>query len=83
MTRAFHAVSHGDLAAAVNYNIFSPALYFFFTAVLLSDIVYLTTGRRITLRLPERIEQVSGYTALLLVMAYGVLRNIIPIEEFI
>jgi len=32
---------------------------------------------------PERIEQVFGYTALFLVLAYGVLRNIIPIEEFI
>ncbi len=83
MTRGFYAISHGDFSAAINYNVFSPALYFFFMAVLLSDIVYLTTGRRITLRVPERIEQVFGYTALFLVLAYGVLRNIIPIEEFI
>jgi hypothetical protein len=83
MTRAFHAISHVDFAAAVNYNIFSPALYFFFMAILLSDIVCLTTGRRIPLRVPERIGQVSGYTALFLVMAYCVLRNVIPIEEFI
>ena len=83
MIRAFHAISHGDFAAAVNYNIFSPALYFLFMAILLSDIVYLTTGRRVPLRVTERIEQVSGYTALFLVMAYGIARNIIPIEELI
>jgi hypothetical protein len=83
MTRAFYAISHGDFAAAVKYNIFSPALYFFFVAILLSDIVYLTTGRRVTLRVPQSVEQVSGYTALFMVIAYGVLRNIIPIEEFI
>jgi len=83
MTRAFYAISHGDFAVAVNHNIFSPALYFFFMAILLSDIVYLTTGRRVPLRVPERIQQVSGYTGLFMVIAYGVLRNIIPIEEFI
>lgn len=83
MTRGFHAISHGDFAAAVNYNIFSPALYFFFMVILLSDILYLTTGRRVTLQVPKRVEQVSGYTALFILIAYAVLRNIMPIEEFI
>ena len=83
MTRAFHAICHGDLAAATNYNIFAPVVYLCFMAILLSDIIYLTTGKRTPIRVPERIKQVSGYTALFLVIAYGIVRNIIPIEELI
>jgi len=52
-------------------------------AILLFDIIYLTTGKRTPIRVPERIKQVSGYTALFLVIAYGIVRNIIPVEELI
>jgi hypothetical protein len=83
MTRAFHAISHGDFAAAINYNIFAPVVYLCFMLILLSDIAYLTMGRRILLRIPEKIKQVSAYNALFLVIAYGILRNIIPMEALI
>jgi hypothetical protein len=83
MTSAFHAISHGDFAAAINYNIFAPVVYLCFMAILLSDIAYLTMGRRIPLRIPEKVKQVSAYSALFLVIAYGILRNIIPVEELI
>ena len=83
MTRAFHAISHGDFAAAINYNIFAPVVYLCFMLILLSDIASLTMGRRILLRIPEKMKQVSAYNALFLVIAYGILRNIIPIEALI
>ena len=83
MTRAFHAISHGDFAAAINYNIFAPVVYLCFTLTLLSDIACLTMGRRILLRIPEKMKQVSAYNALFLVITYGILRNIIPIEALI
>jgi len=83
MTRAFHAISHGDFAAAINYNIFAPVVYLCFMTILLSDIAYLTMGRRIPLRIPEKVTQVSAYSALFLVISYGILRNIIPVEELL
>jgi len=48
-------------------------------AILLSDIAYLTMGRRIPLRIPEKTKYVSGYVALFLVIAYGILRNLVTI----
>ena len=83
MIRAFHAISHGDFAAAINHNIFGPVVYLCFMTILLSDIAYLTMGRRILPRIPEKMKQVSAYNALFLVIAYGILRNIIPMEALI
>jgi hypothetical protein len=79
MTRAFHAISHGQFAHAVDFNIFSPLVYALFLGILLWDVAYLLTGRRFSVPAPLRLEGASGYLALSAVVGYGVLRNLTPL----
>ena len=79
MTRAFHALSHGNLGDAVEFNLLSPVLFFALLLVLVLDVVQLTTGSRLSIKLPRRVTLWSGYVALAVVIAYGVVRNIIDI----
>lgn len=79
MTRAFHALSHGDFCEAVELNLLSPVLFFTFLLVLILDVVQLTTGFRPGIKLPRRVTLWSGYAALVVVLAYGIVRNIVDI----
>jgi hypothetical protein len=79
MTRAFHALSHGDFREAVELNLLSPILFFAFLLVLVLDVIQLTTGFRPSIKLPRRVTAWGGYAALVVVLAYGVVRNIVDI----
>jgi hypothetical protein len=76
MTRAFHAISHGEFTQALSFNLLSIAVYAFFMGILLRDIVYLFTGTRIYLPTPLRLEGLFGYVVLFAVIGYAVLRNV-------
>ena len=76
MTRAFHALVHGNLSAAIDFNTLSPLVFSLFALILLADVIQLATGRRVIPRFPGRLEQVAGLMALFVVMAYGVVRNV-------
>jgi len=76
MTRAFYAISHGQWLEALKLNIFSLALYTFFMGILLRDILYILTGRFLNVPRPLKLEGATGYIVLLLVLAYGIIRNI-------
>jgi len=76
MTRAFHSLIHGNVSAAIDFNILSPVVFPLFALVLLADVIQLITGRRVIPRFPGRLEQVAGLMALFVVMAYGVVRNV-------
>ena len=78
MTRAFHAISRGQFAQALDLNILSLAVYALFLLVLLNDIVYVLTGMHVTVPPRPRLEGAFGYFALFLVMGYGVARNLTP-----
>ena len=78
MTRAFHAISRGQFAQALDLNILSLAVYALFLLVLLNDIVYVLTGMHVTVPARLRLEGAFGYFALFLVMGYGVARNLTP-----
>jgi len=79
MTRAFHAISHGELAQALSFNLLSIAVYAFFMGIILWDVVYLITGTRIYIPTPLRLEGAFGYLVLFLVIVYGILRNLTPL----
>jgi hypothetical protein len=79
MTRAFHALVRGNLFTAADYNILSPVVFSIFALVLLADVIQLATGRRVIPRFPGRLEQVAGRMVLVVVLAYGVARNVIDI----
>ena len=76
MTRAFYAISHDQWLEALKLNIFSLALYTFFMGILLRDILYVLTGRFLNVPRPLKLEGATGYIVLLLVLAYGIIRNI-------
>jgi len=75
MTRAFYAISHGQLTEAFHLNTFSLALYVFFMGILLYDILYLFTGRRLNMSGPLKLEGATEYIVLSIVLLYGVMRN--------
>jgi len=76
MTRSFHAISHGELAQALSFNLLSIAVYAFFMGIILWDVVYLITGTRIHIPAPLRLEGAFGYLILFLVIGYGILINV-------
>ena len=75
MTRAFHALTHGHLSEALEYNLLSPPLFFAAAVVLVLDIAYLTRGIRVPWGLSERQRTVCAWVALFLVLSYGFARN--------
>ena len=76
MTRAFHAISHGEFTQALSFNLLSIAVYAFFMGILLRDMAYLLAGIRIHVPAPLRLEGSFGYVVLLAVIGYGILRNV-------
>jgi len=76
MTRAFHAISHGEFTQALSFNLLSIAVYVFFMGILVRDIAYLLAGIRIQVPAPLRLEGSFGYVVLLAVIGYGILRNV-------
>ncbi|MDY6834005.1 MAG: DUF2752 domain-containing protein [Chloroflexota bacterium] len=76
MTRAFHALSHGNPGEAWTYNIFSPFLFVFFFLVLAHDMWQLLSNSEVQVRIPETITKYGMYGILAAVVTYGIIRNI-------
>jgi hypothetical protein len=76
MTRAFYAISHGHFVQAIRLNLLSLPLYITLVGLLLFGIVCLFTNIRIYIPTHLKLERHFGYSVLLLVVTYGVLRNI-------
>ena len=73
MTRAFHALFHGDVVTALDFNALAPfaALAFIFAAVTLVSIAVRGKG---LVRLTSAPPFLFG--TLVLLLAFGVLRNL-------
>jgi hypothetical protein len=67
------------LRIAVLAAVFVGSWLWKWKGILLFDTIYLTTGLHVPLRIPEKIRQVSGYAVLFLVIAYGIVRNLVPL----
>jgi len=76
MTRAFHALMHGHISEALEYNLLSIPLFFAAAVLLVLDIAYLARGIRVHLGLSERQKDFYGWVVLFLVLSYGVVRNV-------
>ena len=79
MTRAFHQLSHGNLDEAMEFNLLSPFLFGTFLLVLLHDVVQLVTGWHLKIEMPKWLVVGGGYGLLVIVVAYGILRNVTSI----
>ena len=79
MTRAFCAISHGQIVEAIHFNLFSIPLYVFFLGILARDIVHVSTGKLIDVPRAFRLEGMYGYAVLVLVLAYSIARNLTSI----
>ena len=77
LTRGTYQLLHGDLAAALGYNVFTPL------ALIAIAVVWIAWLRRSwgapPLRLPEHAGRLLGSALPMLIIAYGVLRNL-PLE---
>ena len=79
MTRAFHQLSHGNLAEALEFNLLSPVVFFSFLLVLLLDVFQFATGLRINFSKLRGVMWWGGWVGFVVVLGYGVLRNITDI----
>lgn len=73
MTRGFHALLHGDLAAVVDYNLLIPFVALFFAYLWVSLVLTAWRGRGLSFSL---FPPWSAYTFAVVAVAFMVLRNI-------
>ncbi|MEO7673922.1 MAG: DUF2752 domain-containing protein [Pyrinomonadaceae bacterium] len=78
LTRGFHALFHGDLVTALDYNALIPFFVLIFGFFLISMIFIAIRGRGL-LRLTQFPKLLFGFFILLIV--FGILRNL-PIYPF-
>jgi hypothetical protein len=73
MTRAFHAMFHGDIAAALDLNALAPVFVLLIGFFFISLILFAARGRglKTELRNPYLL-----WTALIVLLAFGLLRNL-------
>jgi len=76
MTRAFHAIMHGHLQEAVEFNLLSPILFYGMLIVFMLDLIYLASGTRVTVTVSERFKTSAEWSGVLIVLLYGILRNL-------
>jgi hypothetical protein len=73
MTRAFHALFHGDIVSAMDFNAMMPFYAFIFAYVLVSMMLIVGRGYGLSFKI-FRPWVMYGFLAIAL--AFGVLRNI-------
>lgn len=72
LTRGFHALFHGDILGALDYNVFVPVYFLMFAYLGISLFLIAARGRGLPLKLAKPF-YAYGFVALLLV--FGVVRN--------
>ena len=74
LTRATHALLHGNLSAAVGYNALIPLYLALLLPMASGQVIGLTAGRY-----PAMLRVRAGYVAVsgLLMVGFGVLRNVV------
>jgi hypothetical protein len=78
LTRGFHALFHGDIVVALNYNALLPMFAFVFGYFLISMILVIARGRGLSFEI-FRPKILYGFLAFAL--AFAVLRNL-PVYPF-
>ncbi|MDM7922215.1 MAG: DUF2752 domain-containing protein [Pyrinomonadaceae bacterium] len=78
LTRGFHALFHGDIVTALDFNALIPLFVFIFGFFYVSLLLFAVRGRRIP-QWPLSLFSVYGFIVLLL--GFGVLRNL-PYQPF-
>lgn len=78
MTRAFHALLHGDILGALRFNLFMPVMLLFLSYIFLSLFIYAIKGRAPSVNI---VPQRYLWVLFTLMLVFGVLRNI-PIYPF-
>jgi len=73
MTRAFHALFHGDILTALHYNAFVPVFAVLLTFVFVSLILYAASARSIRI---YAFKPSMLWTVFALLLVFGVLRNL-------
>ena len=78
LTRGFHALFHGDLLTAIDYNALIPVFVIIFGLLFVSLVMVAARGRGF-LKLNQSPKVIVGFFVLL--MVFGVLRNL-PVYPF-
>lgn len=78
MTRALHALLHGDIVSALRFNLFMPVMLFFLTFIFISLVMYSAKGRSLNINI---VPQRYLWALFVLMMVFGVVRNI-PLHPF-
>lgn len=78
MTRGLHALLHGDILQALDYNALLPVIFVFFGYFFLSMILVAVRGRGLGV---GKWSVVMIWTTFILLIAFGILRNL-PIYPF-
>lgn len=73
LTRAFHALFHGDLVTALDYHALLPMFVFFFGFGFLSLVFFALRGRRLGLNV---LHPTALWVALVLLFVFGAVRNL-------
>lgn len=73
LTRGFHALFHGDISAALGFNLFIPVYLLIFAALFVSLFLVVIRGIKFP-RWPVSVTAIWSFLVLLLV--FGVVRNI-------
>lgn len=78
MTRAFHALLHGDIIGAFRFNLFMPVMFFFLAFVFVSLVMLAVRGRGLDFKV---FSPKVTWTIFVLLIMFGVIRNI-PVYPF-
>jgi hypothetical protein len=78
MTRGLHALLHGDLLGALDYNLLLPAILFFFGYLFVSLFLTFARGRGLSFKI---FTPTAVWTFFAIALVFGVLRNL-PIYPF-
>jgi hypothetical protein len=70
MTRSLHAMTHGDLAAAVRYHLFGPAIFFGALLFVLFFAAEAISGRKLSLQLSGRMKKHAAMLFAIVWLAY-------------
>ena len=73
LTRGFHALFHGDIVTALDFNALIPLFVVIFVVLYVSTLLFALRGRRFP-KWPLSLYSVYGFIVLLL--AFGVVRNL-------
>ena len=73
MTRGFHALLHGDILAALQFNLLLPIFALFFGYVFVSILLTAARGRGLSFKI---FTPTAVYTFLIASLIFGILRNL-------